>query len=466
MMTVRPSPTQAIDAGLIAFVPADAIATIIVDTTGLLSERPSPIDIGASIVAYASRMGLLAAVPHTESLVLDVFATLPLLAHRPFALVLTDIQARAVGKGGHRLDGMQLGLMFATAVKDDTIALAIQRFLNRYTASETETIQRTQTDGWTIHRLTSRRWPEWVVIEWGPVGKGYLIALGPGAFQRLARAMTGIESGSREDGQLSAAYKTLGGTDATWMWHVDFRRLARALAPTMGTLPGRVLDTLGYADSHARTWAIMSGQRAVRFECIRHHQHGTEHIRLAAPASADEIAGGLIPDKTDTYTLLTWNPREFLTRVRDAYLQTRSPTNQRRGRATWAQTEQELGISIERDLLHQLGHQVVIHADPKHPLGIGLLCTVQISIAGSTRLVRSTIDTLLAKWKRDQQRKNGLMIQKTDDGLWYVQFGIYGPALAVLDRWIVISFSPNAVRHNVARLTGRESEELAERTTP
>ena len=58
------------------------------------------------------------------------------------------------------------------------------------------------------------------------------------------------------------------------------------------------------------------------------------------------------------------------------------------------------------------------------------------------------------------------MIQHDDDGVWYLQYGIYGPALAVLDRWIVISFSPKAVRHNIARLNGRATTQSLERTDP
>ena len=42
----------------------------------------------------------------------------------------------------------------------------------------------------------------------------------------------------------------------------------------------------------------------------------------------------------------------------------------------------------------------------------------------------------------------------------------YGPALVVLDRWIVISFSPNAVRQNVERLNGRTAHAMVGLTTP
>ncbi len=39
---------------------------------------------------------------------------------------------------------------------------------------------------------------------------------------------------------------------------------------------------------------------------------------------------------------------------------------------------------------------------------------------------------------------------RRDDGIWLVQAGIFiGPALAVTDRWIVLSFSPTAVRANL-----------------
>lgn len=464
---IRPSLAAAIDSSLIEVVPADAIAVLIVDTTGPPADALSPLEISASIVGHASRMGLLSALPQTESLVLEVFATLPFLARRPFAVVLTDIQARKVGDTGHRLDRMQLGLILATSGQNEPIADVIQGFLNRYTASEMETIQQIRSDGPTIHRLTSRRWPPWVVIEWGPVRDYYLITLGLGAFQRFAKTLNGADREPRVNSRLSKAYQTLGGTDATWMWHVDFRGLVRALSPTMRTIPERVLDALGYADSHDRTWAVIPDNRAVRFECIRHGHRGSEHIRIASPASPGEIADGLIPDQADAYAVITWNPRELVSRTREAYLLARSHTNQRRKRAAWSQIEEKLGISIERDLLYQLGGKLVMHTDPRHPLGIDLLCTVQFPIAGSTRLVRSTIDTLIAEWRREQRLQgNGFVIHHADDGLWYLQFGIHGPALAVLDRWIVISFSPKAVRHNVDRLIGRSITPSLERTDP
>jgi len=40
-------------------------------------------------------------------------------------------------------------------------------------------------------------------------------------------------------------------------------------------------------------------------------------------------------------------------------------------------------------------------------------------------------------------------LKRDADGVWYVQFGLLGPALAVADEWVVISYSPQAVRQNL-----------------
>jgi hypothetical protein len=41
------------------------------------------------------------------------------------------------------------------------------------------------------------------------------------------------------------------------------------------------------------------------------------------------------------------------------------------------------------------------------------------------------------------------------DGVWYLHFGLEGPAIAVADRHLVISFSPAALRQNLAYLRTR-----------
>jgi hypothetical protein len=132
------------------------------------------------------------------------------------------------------------------------------------------------------------------------------------------------------------------------------------------------------------------------------------------------------------------------------------PTKQERLREFWAEVEREADISIERDLLAQLGPQIVIHNFPRHPLNIPVARTVVAEITGSAIAVRTVVDRLLRRFARDLAGSESgwasLQCHQAPDGVWYLQAGVYGPAVAVTDQWLVISFSPAAVRQNVTFL--------------
>jgi hypothetical protein len=85
--------------------------------------------------------------------------------------------------------------------------------------------------------------------------------------------------------------------------------------------------------------------------------------------------------------------------------------------------------------------------------------TVLVEIAGSSMAVQTWTDRLLRRWQRHLDSPSSdwqpLTVKQAPDGVWYLQAGLYGPALAVTNRWIVISHSPAAVRQNVAHLESR-----------
>ena len=45
-----------------------------------------------------------------------------------------------------------------------------------------------------------------------------------------------------------------------------------------------------------------------------------------------------------------------------------------------------------------------------------------------------------------------VQMKQDPDGIWFIHLGIQGPALMVTDRWLIISFSPQAVRLNASLL--------------
>jgi hypothetical protein len=71
------------------------------------------------------------------------------------------------------------------------------------------------------------------------------------------------------------------------------------------------------------------------------------------------------------------------------------------------------------------------------------------------RQVRTALDTVIAAWseylkeiavRNPSNKLARVTVLRADDGIWYLQAGILGPAVKVTEKYIVISWSPEALR--------------------
>jgi hypothetical protein len=88
-----------------------------------------------------------------------------------------------------------------------------------------------------------------------------------------------------------------------------------------------------------------------------------------------------------------------------------------------------------------------------------LLWTVQIRVDGNADSLRSAIDKMLAALQSRITEPSFIRLNRDADGIWFLSLGIAGPAVAVAEGWVVISFSPNAARQAVAAMAAIKSEE-------
>ncbi len=79
--------------------------------------------------------------------------------------------------------------------------------------------------------------------------------------------------------------------------------------------------------------------------------------------------------------------------------------------------------------------------------------TVLVPISCNATLLRSRIDRVLGVVEDLLHDADGVQIHRDFDNIWYIRYGLAGPALAVTDRWLIISYSPTALRQNLSRLT-------------
>ncbi len=465
------APVDAIDPALSAAVPADALAVVLLDVDHDAPRPPSAVDVAAGAVRRARDMGLLSGLGVRNSLILDAFSEIPrLTARHPIALVLHDAHATSLDGGGHKLADIQVSLLLRTGGATDGVTGLVQRFLTRYTNSDVSRIHERKRGSFVRYTLTDSRLPEWADVDWGGVDDYYVISLGKGAFDKAAGAIEGGRARLNSDTWFVECEETLDTASALAAWYVDFDGLKCALGPGLGGLEQEVAHAVAQPGVDRSMWAVGVHDRGLRFEYYQAIDERSRLYRVATPATRADLGAGMIPSRATWYALIGWDPTAAVTGYATAYVASHDAKTQQRLRSYWSEIEQSLGVSVERDLLFQLSNRVLAHNDPQHPLIPGCMSTLQFEIVGSATTVRSTLDKFLSRWRQELIGPLGGAILPTlhrgDDGVWFLQCGFYGPALAVHDRWLVVGTSPHAVRHNIARMSLQATALADDRPSP
>ncbi len=390
----------------------------------------------------------------------------------------------------------------------------IQRFLSTYTNNEESKLSCPSPARGAPCALVDRRLPPWATLAWGPVGNVYVIAIGQNAFRRVADTIEGRSPSAAGDAWFKTAWEQLSrragchlrrphqstgaeekpesrspeersspwSVRAPFVCYANFDRLEHCGDALLAEKIGRVLTALRLGGTDRGLWTIGRNGRAVEaWGYVRRNgedefvpitgSNGDSGTAPQPPAGAAAAAGesdgsacaaGVIPVAASGFAVIECDPRKVIEGLCAAYLAGRSPDAQRSSRAFWADLQTRAGVSIGRDILSHLsgrgtgpstGHSVVIHDYPPHALGLPLAWTILIRINGDADALRLAVDKLLRFSQAELARAGGIQLYHDPDGVWYTQLGIMGPALKVMDDWLVISFSPAAVRRNAEMLS-------------
>ncbi len=429
--------------------PSDAIAVLVVMGDGSHASRLSR---AAGFIATAHDMGLLSGLPVKTGMILDALAAWPLIGRKPFAIVCTEVRAEPTEAGGHKLSALRLALVLFDRAGDPLVTSGIQRFLNRYTNAEESFIRKEKTAQGAVYRLVDRRLPMWAAVEWGAFENHYIVGFGLDAWRDVAKPAS---PGSLADVPwVRQAMEQTNARKASGLLYCDVARLRERLGPGLGEVDRQVLHAL-QADRHDSVfWAWDSVGRAVwlnRYARVAGRDFTT---KLAEPLAPEDEAR-MVPAEADWYSAFRWDGSATIGRISAAYLVSRSPENRRRVEEYWSSLAKVASLDFQQDLIDQLGDRIVVHNHPPHPLGVGLLSTFEFSVSGSTTRVSDLVERLFKEWSGALRRNfPGQLpdLTRTDDGIWYLNFGLQGPAVAVTDGWIIVGPSPMAVRVNLNRL--------------
>ncbi len=459
-------------------VPADIVAAYFVSGSDPAEELPpvgaskdaaSTLQVAAFLADQAQHLGLLSRVDTTCRAWIDGLAVMSIAFQHPHAVVLLDIRAMPRTDGGHELAGLHAALVIHTRGDNGHIERRIQHLLNTYTNDE-ESNMTTRSIGTQVSfTLRDRRLPPWAVLSWGQLGDHYVVAIGDKTFQRIAGAIRNRSPSLAADAWFRHAGRR-SEHPAEVALYVRFDQLRRNMDASLMAKIARVKRALGLVGAQRGLWTVGYDGRAVVATNALRRAGRDEFIPIADPNLLqrrpilrdqlsrvwDRLSGGPGDQETLEESLfnavIDCDPSTVLRGVCEGYAAAKSPRAMRSSRAFWRDLEDNADVSIERDIFSRLGGPVIIHNYPQHALRLPFAWTILMPITGDATILRSHVDRLLESVGRQLSEDGFLRLHHDADGLWYIQYGLSGPGLMVTDRWLVVSFSPHAVRANVALL--------------
>jgi hypothetical protein len=386
---------------------------------------------------------------------------LGLVVRCPYALALVDARARPIESDptARQVDRLRLALIVQTEGRAEPLLRVIQKIVNEQTVAGQTTLEQLSAEHWTYQRLTDARLPAWSTIAWGQVGRFFVVTLGEDQWPQVARIAAG------KDPSLAAE---------SWVRDVRSSRGPALIEIAVRTAAMRErLDpfTLGRATDFFDAWQAGNLDRALwrlGFEgramfCEAHlFENGVARRRLYADAAIRDPALLKLMPGDARYAIYRLPLRQLIPRVAVSLTATRGPEFSAAARRAWQRVEEQHGFDVESDLLAHLGDTLVLHNDPPHPLRLPLMFTALAEIRGDARRVRDTLDKVCAAWQewlaRSTEHETGpnpAAVQRDADGVWYLRFGpIATFAWTVTERYVVLSWSPTALRQYLARLPG------------
>jgi len=452
-------------------VPHDAAAAVILDSPAASAASDAPVgsgwDVVALLVRQARQVGLAGDLGADSRIVADVIGSLPLLSRYPTAAILLIVAAAPLPGGGHRLRRMDGALVFATGADPEPVARRVQELLNLYTDRSHSVMEQRSVDGLAVHRLSDDRLPGWV-FEWGVADGFFVVAVGGGSFERIARAVRDPKTSLAGDTWSCTARKECRSTRSFLEIYVDAERLREQLGEMMAGTTRDVLAALGMADLRRAYWVVGLDGRFVEVRSFLRTADVDRLVPITLCGAARRPWERFVPAQASRAAGRAVAGSDLIRRGTRAYLASQSPSAREAWARSWDRFVAGGDWSVESDFLDLFGEVVILHDHPPHPLGIPLLCTVLVEIDGSAQTVGRSLDRILGAAQSalvpaaDAPPPSPWTptLRRDPDGLWYIQAGLLGPALAVTDGWIVISYAPDAVRANLRQQDAPASRPL------
>jgi hypothetical protein len=391
-----------------------------------------------------------------------------LMLRYPHALALIDVRAKPMESDptARRVDRLRFALVVQTGEQNEPFLRIIQKAVNEQTNSGAATLAAEKAGQWSYQELRDQRLPDWAVIAWGALDGQFVLTVGPGVWPTIAAVAEGHEpSLSGEPWYAVARAKRRNAAQAEIF--VGAKAIQERLDPFVNGRASEFFRAWDAADLQQAHWALGFEERALF--CVAHfrlrdpEQEGGETTVRRVYADAENRDPHLLAaiPAGARYAILDVPAGRVLTRFFSGLLAIQGVKTRENIERLWGEIVAKSGIDVEHGLLAHLGDRIVLHNDPPHPLHLPLAVTTLIEIRDEPATVRKTLEALGAAWQAaldEVVAKGGapppFTLQHDEDGIWYQRFGLAGPdwvglagpALIVTDRYIILSWSPAALR--------------------
>jgi hypothetical protein len=447
-------------------VPRDALAVLLINPpAGAAAPNLFPAA-AQTLAGVAGRLRDMGALPRDGALIwLDALQALSGTLHRPCAWVLHDLRLEPLEWGSSRLSALGASVIIADGGDHAATAEQIRHFLRHYTTQASARVESWDLEGRTFHRLVDQRLPPWAVFEWGPLGDRYVVSIGRGISAKAVQAADSPAAGLLGDAQVARAWSRLRAEEAGGWLYVDVRSLRAALAGS-GPRADAVCSALGLDLSGRALFTAARDGRAVILRQARLLEDGEQFADLSRPAGS---LAPYIPQGAGWYVMLDVPPAQVLRRLRDTYVGWHRPEVRQRLTEAWEALARDKDIDFERDVLAELGQHTIIYDWPRHPMAIPGMVTVLLHISGDAQRLSESLRKIFEYVAPRLDAAAGPdpsffapHLRRSADGLWYVQAGFLGPAVAVTRDYVIISYSLPALEQNLL-LSGEPSPPQGEK---
>ncbi|HWL94896.1 MAG TPA: hypothetical protein VNT79_15360 [Phycisphaerae bacterium] len=424
------------------------------------TSQPAP---GVSIATILSLLSTSGLLPDEGQVFADIAAALPLLGRYEHALVLLDVSSKVIRRPGRtpeeaprvslRLKNMQAAMVFRTEGADRPVLQQLNRIIGRYTNNEIAQLSTENAAGFDYQRLVDERMPGWAIWEWGKLGDFYALCFGTGSFEKLARTYADASDSLSDDPWFAEAMKRTKGDAAVAKWFIGLERMERRLNEVARGRHEKVIAALGADRISHDLWTVGVEGRAL--SCFRfYRRNGKDQLQeYSDPEKFPPAQMRIVPRDARHHAVINVPTRWLVDNVPRAWLAAQSQRHVDEWTKIWESLEQEVGVDVSSNLINNLGDHIVMFDYPPHPLDIPLAYTMAIEIR-DRKAVEVAIESILSAWGQylDDRARRGssslvrVRVLHAPDDVWYLQAGILGPALKITDRYVVISWSPQALR--------------------